>query len=295
MQIQSYSSLSKTFYSQFTLQGTNTYIVGTGSKRIIIDTSGGEPEWAELLSSVLESQGISLSHVLLTHWHGEHTGGVPDLLRLYPHLEDSIYKNEPENGQQNITDGQIFCVEGATIRCIHVPGHSTDHMCFILEEEQAMFTGDNILGHCITAIEDLGIFMSSLEKMAAQGCRTGYSAHGVVIDDLPSKIAGELSQKRRREKQVLLALDRQRNCGQKCLPVKEIVTQIHGSELDETTRNLALEPFIDEVLRKLAGDGKVGFQVRGGKRKWYLLENACSIVPNVWPAETRAKSIITTF
>jgi len=111
---------------KFTLQGTNTYIAGTGRERIIVDTSGGELEWAKLLSSTLKSHGVSLSHVLLTHWHGDHTGGVPDLLLLYPHLKDSVYKNEPDKGQQNIIDGQIFRVEGATIRALHVPGHSTE-------------------------------------------------------------------------------------------------------------------------------------------------------------------------
>src|SRR6266480_4179685 len=167
--------------AQFTLQGTNTYIVGTGHHRIIVDSSGGEPEWAELIASTLKSMDISLSHVLLTHWHGDHTGGVPDLLRLYPHLKDSIYKNEPDKGQLNITDGQIFRVEGATVRALHVPGHSEDHMSFILEEEQAMFTGDNVLGHGTSAVEDLGTFMASLQKMHAQNCAIGYPAHGATI------------------------------------------------------------------------------------------------------------------
>ena len=215
---------------------------------------------------------ISLSHVLLTHWHGDHTGGVPDLLRLYPHLQDSIYKNEPDRGQQNIIDGQIFLVEGATVRAIHVPGHSEDHMCFILEEEQAMFTGDNILGHGTSAVEDLGTFMGSLQKMHAQNCGIGYPAHGVTITNLPAKIAGELDQKLRRERQVMQALSRACNRGEKSVSVKDLVTEIYGQSLDESTRTLALEPFIDEVLRKLAGDGKVAFQMRGGRKKWYLVE-----------------------
>lgn len=254
------------------MQGTNTYIIGTGYQRIIVDTSGGEPTWIELIASTLKSMDISLSHVLLTHWHGDHTGGVPDLLRLYPHLRNSIYKNEPDRGQQNIIDGQIFRVEGATIRAIHMPGHSEDHMCFILEEEQAMFTGDNILGHGTSAVEDLGTFMFSLQNMHAQNCGIGYSAHGATITNLPAKIAGELGQKLRREKQVMQALGGASNRGEKSVTVKDLVTEIYGKSLDESTRTLALEPFIDEVLRKLAGDGRVAFQKRGGKKKWYSVE-----------------------
>lgn len=262
--------------TQFTLQGTNTYVVGTGQHRLIVDTSGGEQAWAELVERTLGSMGISLSHVLLTHWHGDHTGGVPDLLRLYPHLTDSIYKNQPDSGQQDITDGQIFRVEGATIRALHVPGHSEDHMCFILEEEQAMFTGDNILGHGTSAVEDLGAFTESLHVMYEQKCGIGYSAHGVTIENLPAKIGREMGQKWRREKQVIQGLGRIRSSGGKSVTLKHLVTEIYGASLDEETRTLALEPLIEEVLRKLAGDGKVAFEVRGGKRKWYSVEAAYS-------------------
>jgi glyoxylase-like metal-dependent hydrolase (beta-lactamase superfamily II) len=238
----------------------------------MIDTGGGEPAWAELIETTLKFKDIRLSHILLTHWHGDHTGGVPDLLRLYPHLKSSIYKNDPDKSQQGITDGQVFEVEGARVRTLHVPGHSEDHMCFILEEENAMFTGDNILGHGTSAVEDLGTFMESLQKMLEQNCGIGYSAHGVTIENLPAKITGELGAKLRREEQVLQALERVRSRGEKSASVKDIVTDIYGESVDESTKSLALEPFIDEVLRKLAGDNKVGFEIRGGKKKWYSVD-----------------------
>lgn len=237
-----------------------------------MDTSGGEPAWAELISSTLNSLGITLSHVLLTHWHGDHTGGVADLVRLYPYLKNSIYKNEPDNGQQDITDGQVFQVEGATIRALHAPGHSEDHMCFILEEEQAMFTGDNILGHGTSAVEDLGTFMASLQDMYMQKCGIGYSAHGVTIADLPAKIERELHSKLRRERQVMQALGRIHSRGVRSVIVQDLVTEIYGDSLEESTRTLALEPFIDEVLRKLAGDYRVAFEIRLAKKKWFSVE-----------------------
>ena len=83
---------------KFTLQGTNTYIVGSGSKRLLIDIGQGIPNWAHALSNILTEQSIAISHVLLTHWHGDHTGGAPDLIRLYPHLATAIYKNAPDMG-----------------------------------------------------------------------------------------------------------------------------------------------------------------------------------------------------
>nr|POE56474.1 atrochrysone carboxyl acp thioesterase [Quercus suber] len=264
---------------KFTFQGTNTYVVGTGLQRLIIDTSGGEREWIDLIKETLSSQNITLSCVLITHWHEDHQGGAPDLVRVYPHLHKSVYKNDPEPGQQEIVDGQVFQVDGATVRAVHAPGHSHDHMCFVLEEESAMFTGDNILGHGTSAVEDLGVYIDSLRKMQDQDCQTGYSAHGVVITDLATKIQGELTCKLRRERQIMQALGRMCRRGARSTTIHELITEIYGDALDEQTRTLALEPFIDEVLRKLAADGRVAFELRKGCKKWYSVEDLPSKNP----------------
>lgn len=273
------SNLFFFFFLQFTLQGTNTYIVGTGTSRLLIDTAQGIPDWADLIASTLSDLGITLSHVLLSHWHGDHTGGVPDLLRMYPELSSAIYKNSPAKDQQEILDGQIFEVEGATIRAFHSPGHSHDHMCFILEEEDAMFTGDNILGHGTSAVENLGLLMDTWRSMLTQQCKLGYPAHGAVVPNLPLKIKGELAGKTRREAQVLAKLQSLRNAPvmsdstmrrtKVSITVKQLVILMHGEGVNEEVRMLALEPFMEEVLRKLAEDGKVGFEIRAGEKKWF--------------------------
>lgn len=261
-------------FEQFQLQGTSTYLIGTGRSRILIDSGEGVPIWLENLAQVLETNGLEISHVLLTHWHGDHTGGVPQLIERYPALTTSIYKHTPDKGQRPIYDGQVFSVEGATIRALLTPGHSIDHMCFVLEEENALFTGDNVLGHGFTVVEDLGVFMASLEKMRARNCAKGYPAHGVVIDDLPTKISLYAGRYLRRERQVVATLKRHRSTTQKgngsggfggrsrlgSLTVKELVSQLYGNVSDEISE-AALQPSIDETLAKLAEDGKVGFEL----------------------------------
>lgn len=82
-----------------------------------------------------------MHQALLTHWHPDHVKGVPDLLALCP--DAVIYKNDPDLGQESIEDGQIFSVEGATLRAYHTPGHAVDHMMFVHEEEDSVFTGDS--------------------------------------------------------------------------------------------------------------------------------------------------------
>ncbi|KAL9629737.1 MAG: hypothetical protein Q9204_005105 [Flavoplaca sp. TL-2023a] len=265
---------------KFTLQGTNTYIVGTGSQRLLVDSAQGFDFWTEAIQELLTEENITISHVLLTHWHGDHTGGVPGLLKLYPNLSTGIYKNSPDEGQQPIDDGQIISVEGATIKAVHTPGHSHDHMSFILQEENAMFTGDNVLGHGTSAVEVLGEYMDSLRLMRDQKCERGYPAHGAVISNLGAKIQEYLGQKERRERQILKSLksikDSERKSGNPgakgSTTVKDLVISVHGEGMDAEVSNKVLEPFTGEVLGKLAGDGKVGFELKGGAKKWFINE-----------------------
>ena len=60
-----------------------------------------------------------------------------------------------------LQDGDIIRVKGATLRAVHTPGHALDHLCFWLEEEKALFTGDHILGTGTVIVDDLEAYLSS--------------------------------------------------------------------------------------------------------------------------------------
>src|SRR5947208_3318994 len=79
---------------KFTLQGTNTYLVGRGPVRLLIDTGEGKPSWVALLGEVLREEKATISSVLITHWHPDHQGGISQVLSLLPHAK--IYKNQPD-------------------------------------------------------------------------------------------------------------------------------------------------------------------------------------------------------
>lgn len=100
---------------------------------------------------------------------------MKSLLSLCPQV--AIYKYDPASGQSPIHDGQIFEAEGAKLRAFHCPGHTTDHMAFILEEEDAMFTGDNVLGHGTAVFEDLTVYLDSLSRMRGQFHGRAYPGH----------------------------------------------------------------------------------------------------------------------
>lgn len=151
-------------------------------------------------------------------------------------------------------------------------------MCFMLEEEQAMFTEDAVLGQGTAAVEQLRIWMESLHKIQSHNCIRDYPAHGSVVEDLRAKISTELAQKVRRERQVLQKLKETRGKervgegrGKGSMTVKELVIAMHGAQVGQGVRELTIEPFMEEVLRKLAEDGRVGFEMRVGIKKWFAI------------------------
>lgn len=255
------------------LQGTNTYLVGTGTAQILIDTGEGRPIWGATLAEHLRTNQLTLEYVLLTHWHGDHTGGIPDLIAQDPAVQSRIYKHHPDRGQRPIRDGQRFAVAGATVRAVFTPGHATDHMCFLIEEEKALLTGDNVLGHGFAVVQDLAEYMTSLARIAALGCERGYPAHGALIENLPAKMQVYIHHNEVRVQRVIAVLaGGVRIPGKRVgMTVPEIGRAIYGEVPKELVEN-AIVPFLSQVLWKLAEDRKVGFETgEANKRRWFGL------------------------
>lgn len=189
---------------KFTLQGTNTYLVGTGRKRLLIDTGEGKPSWIAALRRVLAEEQAAIESAIITHWHGDHTGGIADVLASWPGTP--VYKHRPGAGQRDIADGQRFRVEGATLRAAHTPGHTADHVVLVWEERDAMFTGDNVLGHGTAVFEDLAAYVASLERMRRLFGGWAFPGHGPALPDGPAKVAEYVRHRQQREEQVLQTL-----------------------------------------------------------------------------------------
>lgn len=264
---------------KFTLQGTNTYLIGRGQQRILIDTGQGEPAWINNLTSVLSSEKATVQKALLTHWHGDHVGGVKDLLRICPQV--SIYKHEPDGdeGHLDIVDGQVFSVEGATLKAVFAPGHTEDHMAFVLEEEDAIFTGDNVLGHGTAVFEDLKTYVSSLHRMRDRVQGRGYPGHGAVMENVNARISEYIKHRKQREDEVLRVLrwgkldvsseERSPEPKQSWTPLQ--LVKVIYKDVPENL-HLPASHGISLVLQKLEGEGRVVHDSESGE--WRLSEKS---------------------
>jgi len=201
----------------FTGPGTNCYLVGTGARPFLIDTGSGKPSWLPLLEQALRAElGIEApGDILVTHVHGDHIGGVADVIARFGPRRVSKMPwpgKDEKHGLElvPIRAGDVFRTEGATLRALHTPGHAQDHICFYLEEERALFTGDVVLGAGTTVIPldggDMGQYLASLERMLELELACIYPGHGPKIGDPKGKIREYIEHRRERERQIVDAV-----------------------------------------------------------------------------------------
>lgn len=263
---------------KFTLQGTNTYLLGTGPRRILVDTGEGREPWIRALRQILEEEQALVETVILTHWHHDHVGGVDDVMELYSsggpfeslaHKPD-VFKNTPGPGQRPLEDGDVFSVDGATLTAIHAPGHTSDHIVLRLAEEDALLTADAVLGHGTAVFEDLAKYLTTLQRMRSVFNGRAYPGHGALIEDGPAKIAEYIEHRKQREDQVLKSLmsggDPSANGGEpQVRTALDLVEMIYT----ETPKELHLAAMrgVVQILQKLEGEGRVQ---RRGDDSWQL-------------------------
>lgn len=202
-----------------TLQGTNTYIIGTGQRRILLDTGDSDvPQYMKNLDKVLKNEKIDFEHIIITHWHHDHIGGVHHVIDRVKNgclvwkfkRTDPPDEPLPDNIPLNyLEDGDEIATKGATLRVVHTPGHTTDHICLTLLEENALFSGDCILGEGTAVFEDLYDYMKSLKKILHINPRSIFPGHGPVVEEPVEKIKYYIEHRNKREQQILEVLKKE--------------------------------------------------------------------------------------
>lgn len=209
--------------SAFTYSGTQTYLVGT-EELAVIDPGPADPAHLAVLRAAIADRPVRA--ILCTHTHRDHSPaaaplaaaiGAPIIGCAPLTLEDDGPRADAAFDadyapDQVLSDGEALTGAGWTLRALATPGHTSNHLCFALEEERALFTGDHIMGWSTTVVSppdgDMSDYLASLEKLIARDDAVYYPAHGEAML-APQRFArGMLGHRKMREGQILRHLER---------------------------------------------------------------------------------------
>jgi glyoxylase-like metal-dependent hydrolase (beta-lactamase superfamily II) len=244
----------------FTLEGTNTWVVGWDPS-VVIDPG---PDDEGHIRAVARAAG-RVEAILITHGHPDHAPGAPLLAEL---TGARVLAAQPQSGGDRLGDGQVIEVGGATLRAVPTPGHATDHVAFVEDAHGALFTGDAVLGRGTTVVNppdgDLFAYLRSLHRMQELHPRTIYPGHGPTVFDGKAKLEEYVAHRAMREQQVVDAIA----SGQRT--IAEMVPVIYA-EYPPELHELAGRQVLAQLL-KLEREGRVAHVGPPETAKYQLLE-----------------------
>ncbi len=194
--------------SVMTGPGTNTYLVGV-DQIAVIDPG---PDTPEHLDDIVAAGGDRIRWILVTQTHPDHSSGAADLRdRLSPDV--TVLGFDERDGfspDREIKDGWVLEAGEFRLKALHTPGHASNHLCYLLEDEHLLFSGDHIISGSTVAIGppdgDMGAYLSSLRRLDDMDIRTIAPGHGAVIDDPMAKVQEYVTHRLAREETVAAAL-----------------------------------------------------------------------------------------
>lgn len=210
----------------FTFTGTGTYIIGhdtPGAGVAVIDP--GPLDDAHLQALLAAVQGQRVSHVLVTHTHRDHvplarpfagaTGAT--VLAAQPPLR-TIHASAPLDEDEDetfvpdvvLSGGERIEGDGWTLEAMATPGHASNHMAFALLDENALFSGDHVMGWSTTVVAppdgNMTAYMASLEAVIARDFSILWPTHGAPVTDVAPFLAAYRAHRLGREAQVMARL-----------------------------------------------------------------------------------------
>jgi glyoxylase-like metal-dependent hydrolase (beta-lactamase superfamily II) len=202
----------------FTYLGTGVYIVGSGDVAVI-DPGPHIDAHFDALKRAL--QGERVTHVLVTHSHMDHSPLAHPLAQwagCKVYAAGPVIPSESEVRMEagddlrfepdvKIRDGEIFRGPDWTIEAITTPGHTSNHVCFALKEENALFSGDHVMGWSTTVISppdgNMGDYFDSLAKIRRRGFSTIWPTHGPPITDVGPFLDAYIEHRMAREQMIV--------------------------------------------------------------------------------------------
>jgi len=208
----------------FTFTGTGTYIVGQGEVAVI-DPGPDDPAHLQAILAAIPNERVSA--IVITHHHADHsplagplkaaTGAPVYGCPVTRHVAEEAGAPRMEAGHDlafqpdvNLCAGGTIAGPGWTLEAIPTPGHTSNHLCYALAQENACFTGDHIMGWSTTVITppdgDMTDYLRSLQAIADRNFDVLWPTHGPPIRDVAAFIDAYAAHRQERMDQILLAL-----------------------------------------------------------------------------------------
>ncbi|MCZ7528223.1 MAG: MBL fold metallo-hydrolase [Acidimicrobiia bacterium] len=243
--------------------GTNTYLVGIDEVAVI---DPGPDDAGHVEAIIGASMRERVRWVLLTHTHPDHSPATTRLVRATGAEVLAFSKKEGDVPvDRTVGDGDV--VEGTEfgIEVLHTPGHCPNHLCFVLEEERVLFTGDLVLEGTTSVVSpsgggDMAQYLASLERLRKGRYSRICPGHGDVIDDPKAKITEYLEHRAMREREILRVLEDGPS------KIEDVVARIYA-ETPEALLEMAGRQ-VHAHLLKLRAEGRVSG--RDARSPWKL-------------------------
>lgn len=277
--------------SPFTFKGTGVYIIGADSGRdvAVIDPGPLLDEHVAALKRALD--GKRLTHILVTHTHSDHSPAAEPLKQwsgaptygFGPHgsgklrtdatggAEESV--KVEEGGDRDfvpdvaVRDGDRIEGDGFAFECVYTPGHTSNHVCYALTEEKALFTGDHVMGWSTTVVTppdgDMAEYMASLRKLLARDDRILYPTHGAPIREPKPFLEAYIAHRLEREAQILACI----RDGLATIP--EMVARMYA-DVDKRLHPAASRSVLAHLIQ-LESEGRVRVEGTGAGVRYFLV------------------------
>lgn len=247
--------------------GTNSYLIGS-EKLSLLDP--GPKDDAQFDSFMQAIGGASLEYILITHTHGDHSPGAARLQEATgaqlvglpaPLIEGHDSSFKPAKAWQH---NDVIETGEYSLQLIHTPGHVSNHICFLLREEQLLFTGDHILQGTTSVIlppdGDMTAYLDSLRHLQSLSLRYLAPGHGGVMDKPHRELESLIAHRLRREQKIIDGLTALGRCD-----IDQLVLNVY----DDVATHLI--PWAKKTLLahliKLRRDGRV----ESSDDNWQLL------------------------
>ncbi len=207
--------------SPFTFTGTQTYIVGTDEVAVI---DPGPADQAHIDGILNATRGERIVAIVCTHTHRDHSPAAEPLRAATGAevvgcapltLEDDGPRADAAfdityTPDRVVHDNEQIAGRNWTLQAVATPGHTSNHLCLHLVEENALFTGDHVMGWSTTVVSppdgDMAAYMASLDKLAGRNDAVYYPAHGEPVTNPQQFVRGLSGHRRQRERQILKLL-----------------------------------------------------------------------------------------